>query len=66
MSEYVVKWQLEIEADSHQEAAMYARKIQLDPNSEATFFYVALADSEGRGSRKLVEVDTLLEDDWHE
>ena len=66
MSEYVVKWQMEIEADSHQEAAEEARKIQLDPNSEATFFYVALADSEGRGSRKTVEVDTLLEDNWHE
>jgi hypothetical protein len=64
MSEYVVTWQVEVEADSHREAAEEARKMQLDPDSEATSFVVVSAVDMGRGSRQIV--DTLLEDDWHE
>jgi hypothetical protein len=64
MSEYVVTWHVEVEADSHKEAAKEARKMQLDPHSEATYFSVVSATEVGRGSKQIV--DTLLEDDWHE
>mgnify|MGYP006883087109 CR=1 FL=1 len=40
MSEYLIKWKIDIEADSPYEAAALARQIQLDPDSTATVFDV--------------------------
>jgi len=40
MTSYLVSWTIDIEADSHEEAAIEAMKIQRDPNSEAGFFEV--------------------------
>ncbi len=38
--EYMVKWEIEVTADSPQEAAQIAGEIQLDPTSLATVFEV--------------------------
>lgn len=38
MTDYTVKWEINIEADSPEEAAMMALEIQRDPESQATFF----------------------------
>ena len=38
--EYLVKWEIELDAESPEEAAKLARKYQLDPNSTATYFEV--------------------------
>ena len=40
MKEYTVKWQIEVTADNPTEAAMQARMIMLDPESEAVHFEV--------------------------
>jgi len=53
--EYLVTWQIEIEADTEHEAAQAARKIQLDPRNHATVFDVAGDNGD------TVQVD-LLED----
>lgn len=46
--QYEVRWIIEIEADSHFEAAQIAREVQLDAGSEAIYFQVE--DSTGRVS----------------
>jgi hypothetical protein len=56
MSEYVVTWQVEVEADSHREAAEEARRIQLDVDSEATFFAVASMEIVGRTAKQIIDV----------
>jgi len=63
MSEYVVTWQVEVEADSHREAAELAKEIQLDPDSTATFFVVISAVDMGRGTRQIIDVDSIKEGD---
>ena len=40
MANYRVKWEIDIEADSPEEAAKEALKIQRDPDSVATIFDV--------------------------
>ena len=41
MTEYQVNWNIDIEAESMDQAAMQARAIQLDPDSIATVFTVS-------------------------
>jgi len=41
MTEYTVKWQIEVTADNPTEAAMQARMFLLDPESEAVHYEVA-------------------------
>ena len=41
MKDYIVTWRIELSAKDKKAAALRARKIQLDPNSTATFFEVA-------------------------
>ncbi len=41
MAVYTVTWDIEIDADSPEEAARLALEIQRDPASEATMFAVA-------------------------
>ena len=38
MATYYVKWKIEVEAESALEAALEARRIQLDPNSAAVMY----------------------------
>ena len=40
MTSYSVTWEIDIEADSHEEAAAKALAIHRDPDSTATIFYV--------------------------
>lgn len=40
MPNFHVTWEIDLEADSHEEAAKIARDIQLDPDSIATVFDV--------------------------
>lgn len=42
MPKYLVTWAIDIEADSPEEAALEARRIQVDPESIATVFYADL------------------------
>jgi len=44
MTEYTVKWEIQLEAESHREAAKLARGIHLDQNSEALNFKVTKDD----------------------
>ncbi len=44
MPDYYVKWSINIEADSHHEAAKKALEIQRDPTSLATEFKVTLSN----------------------
>lgn len=40
MSNYLVIWEIDVEANSPQEAAIEARKMQIIPNTEALHFTV--------------------------
>ena len=42
MASYRVTWEVDIDAESHEAAALAAREMQLDPYSAATIFNVAL------------------------
>lgn len=44
MSDYLVRWEINIEAYSAQEAAQIALQIQRDQGSEATWFRVQAED----------------------
>jgi len=46
MGEYLVRWEIEIEAETPQDAAAQALDIQRDPDSIATVFDVSGADGE--------------------
>ena len=59
MATYHVMWEIEIEADSHHEAAREALKIHRDPESTATVFYV---HAKGETRRKFI--DLTPEQDW--
>lgn len=48
MTEHLVSWVIDIEADTPEEAAMKARAIQLDPHSMATIFDVTPQAADGR------------------
>lgn len=45
MAQYLVTWEIDIEADSDEEAAAKALEIQRDPESTATFFWVKHVNS---------------------
>ncbi len=51
---YLVSWDIDIDADSPEEAAQMAREIQLDPESFATIFMV-----KDKSTGKAITVDTL-------
>ena len=55
MAEYVVRWKIELEADSPQDAAAQALDIQRDPDSIATVFDVV----DPGGASKTVDVAEL-------
>lgn len=45
MPEYKVRWEIDVEADSPRQAAILARKIQLDPTNLATVYDVYNEDT---------------------
>jgi len=47
MPRYLVRWEIDIEAESEQEAAEKARTIQMNPESTATVFDVTSVDRWG-------------------
>ncbi len=47
MANYLVRWEIEVEADSPEAAILEARAIQRDPNSTATEFEV-IVDGKGK------------------
>lgn len=51
MNTYVVGWNMEIDAESPEEAARQALAIHRDPNSTATVFDVLEADGSGEAIR---------------
>jgi hypothetical protein len=51
---YAVTWDIEIDADSPEEAARLAREMQTDPTTTATIFDV----TDGRGRRTRVDLDS--------
>ena len=52
MANYSVKWEIDVEAESDEEAVQIAIEIMLDPYSEATFFTMKKSDS-----NEVTEVD---------
>lgn len=56
MTQYLVEWKIDIEANNEVEAAMIAHDIQLDPESMATCFSVSRKENS-----QVVEVDTSRE-----
>lgn len=52
MPEYKVMWEIDVEADSHEEAAGFAKNLQLDLESTANFFVV----TDEQGNTVQVEV----------
>lgn len=44
MTHYQVRWEIDIEAESPESAALQAREIQLDPGSIATIFDIFQID----------------------
>lgn len=44
MAEFLVRWEIEVTADSQEEAVILAREIQLDPESTADEFEVVVED----------------------
>ena len=57
---YLVKWEIEIDADSHREAAQEAKEIMLDPESEALYFIVD--DGEEELGVNLMDPETWFPD----
>jgi hypothetical protein len=53
---YLVTWNINIEAESAQEAVEKAKKIQLDPYSTANYFH---AKNEDTGEDDVVDLDYL-------
>jgi hypothetical protein len=55
MSEYLVRWEIEVEANSPEEAAQEALEIQRDPFHEATAFEVRKSST---GEIYQIDLDT--------
>jgi hypothetical protein len=58
MAEYKVTWTMELDAESHLDAAQLALSIHRDPHSEATCFWVEKVST---GEKEHID---LLEDDY--
>lgn len=58
MASYRVKWEVDVDAESHEAAALAAREMQLDRYSSATIFNVEL-DAVGSFPRT-IDLDELM------
>lgn len=65
MSEYLVTWAINVEADSPEEAAELALEIQRDPESIATVFTTIPQSEDGqfyRVNAKRIDLEVVLEE----
>ena len=65
MTEYLVSWLINIDANTPEEAAAKAREIQLDPHSMATIFDVTTPALDGRyyaHNRNRIDLEVELEE----
>ncbi len=60
MKEFHVRWEIEVDAESHEAAAQKALEMQRDPESVATAFTVSATDGEDR-SERLVDLHAEVE-----
>lgn len=63
MPEWRVSWDIDLEAESPEEAAKLALQIQRDPQSLATFFAVEVVDEDGQLHDQCAMVFVLVEPD---
>ncbi len=61
MTAFIVEWVIDIEADTHAEAAEKALAIQRDRNSTALLFHVT--ENTGDMVRGIIQIDLSEEDD---
>lgn len=52
MNTYRVRWEIDVDADSHEEAARKAQASQIRPGTTATYFYVAEERQDARGMER--------------
>lgn len=55
---YLVRWEIDIDADTPEQAAAEARAIQMDRNNAATFYEVQPSASQAADDWQLVNLDT--------
>lgn len=59
MPTYRVLWEIDVDANTLEEAVARTKEIQLDPNSEANFFTVT--DEEGKSIQiELIDMDNQI------
>lgn len=63
MPEYLVKWEIDINADSPREAAEKALEIHRDPDSVATFFKVIHPEDDEKRSWSDIDLDEPEEEE---
>ena len=61
MAQYLVTWEIDIDADNPEEAALIAKEIQIDPGSEAVFFTV-----KEQSTGEVFNIDLLKHDEEEE
>ena len=65
MNQYRVRWDIELDAPSPEEAAQKALEIQRDPNSWATCFTVYELDEHGQiDPRVVIDLDLGVPEDY--
>lgn len=65
MSEYRVVWEIDVDAESYEEAAKEAFNIQRDPDSTATVFTVIDSEAYQGGepeAKKEIDIQDMIED----
>jgi hypothetical protein len=63
--EFQVNWYIEVEADSHEDAARKAQAMQRDPDSTATVFEVVLKHTDKRWEKKDIDLAEVEEINPH-
>lgn len=66
MANFLVKWEIEIDAESELEAAKEARKIHLDPGSEAVVFTIYKDIGNHEYSSKPKYIDLMINNEEEE
>lgn len=64
MPKFLVRWEIELEADTHQDAAWYALRLHRNPRSDQTFFRVTKLGP--GGGRPLMCDGNLIIGETHE
>jgi hypothetical protein len=61
MDEFVVRWEIELSAESAEDAARYALAVQKDTASTANYFEVAKVTNSGHGRWLGIDLDLIDE-----